>query len=111
MNPVRIPLGNPFKLGEKVYDHIRVRAPTYGDYMDIGEALESQTIDGVKMTVEHLDRLREYAARCVSTGDDAIAEPAVLAAGGFPLARKVREAVLGFLYPPVVAPGTTSPTT
>ena len=109
MNTVRIPLDPPVTIGGKRYDHVKVRPPTYGEFMDNAECLEAQTRDGVRITIEHLDRLKAYCEACVTTGDDQIAEPAVLAAGGFPLARRVRETVLGFLYPPA-EPGTTSPT-
>lgn len=110
MNPVRIPLEKPVKVGEKSYDHVRVRAPTYFDYMDIGEAVTTQTTESGRMTIEHLDRLKAYAERCVTTGEDTIAEPAVLAAGGFRLARKVHEVLCDFLYYPVAPTGTTTQT-
>lgn len=107
---IRIPLDPPVTIGSKRYDFVKVRAPGYSDYMDIGEALTFQTNDGVRMTVEHLDRLKAYGERCVTTGDDTIAEPAVLAAGGFHLARKVHEALCDFLYSPGDTTGTTSST-
>lgn len=107
---ISIPLDPPVTIGTKRYDKVVVRAPSYGEFMDFGEPLEGQSSEGVRVTVEHLDRLKAYCEACTTTGDDAIAEPAVLAAGGFELARKVQRAVLGFLYPPV-AGGTTSPTT
>lgn len=107
---VVIPLDPPVSIGTKRYEKVVVRAPTYAEFMRLGEPLEGQTSDGVRVTIEHLDRLEAYCEACTTTGDDAIAEPAVLAAGGFQLARKVQRAVLGFLYPPVAA-GTTSPTT
>lgn len=110
MNPVRIPLETPIKVGTKVYDHIRVRAPTYGDYMDIGEAITTQRTESGSMVIEHLDRLKAYAERCVTTGEDAIAEPEVLAAGGFRLARQVHEVLCDFLYSPAGTTGTISPT-
>jgi len=111
LNPVRIPLEKPVTIGTKVYDHVKVRAPTYFDYMDIGEALSTRHVDGEGFTVEHLDRLKAYAERCVTTGDDEVAEPAVLIAGGFKLARRVHEVLCDFLYRLQEGVGTTTPTT
>lgn len=110
MTPVRIPLEPPVVIGTKRYDCVKVKPPSYHDFMDIGEALTFQHDGTVQMTVEHIDRMKAYAERCVTTGDDAIAEPAVLAAGGFRLARQVQEALIGFLYYLRDGTGTTSPT-
>lgn len=111
MNPVRIPLDKPVTIGAMTYDHIKVRAPTYFDYMDIGEALSTRHVDGDGFTVEHIDRLKAYAERCVTTGNDSIAEPAVLLAGGFKLARRVHEVLCDFLYRLQEEAGTITPTT
>lgn len=108
---VKIPLDPPVEIGSKRYEYIRVRAPTYQDFLDIGEPVTFQPSEGEPVAVEHLDRFREYASRCVRTGDDPIADPAVLAEGGFRLARKVQRAIADFLYGPVPAAGTTLPTT
>lgn len=105
---VKIPI-EPFRLGDKTYTYVKVRAPSYHDYMDFGEPLERQRDpDGVSIQVQHLDRLKGYAERLVTTGDDAIAEPAVLAHGGFQLARRVHEVLCDFLYLQSQADGTSS---
>lgn len=104
---VKIPV-EPYKLGEKTYTYVKVRAPSYNDYMDFGEPLEDQrNSDGVLMRIQHLDRLKGYAERLVTTGDDTIAEPAVLAHGGFRLARRVHEVLCDFLYAQAPAGGTS----
>lgn len=107
---VKIPI-EPFKLGDKTYTYVKVRAPSYFDYMDFGEPLERQkNAEDVTIQIQHLDRLKAYADRLVTTGDDAIAEPAVLAHGGFRLARRVHEVLCDFLYLQSQADGTSSPT-
>lgn len=107
---VRIPIA-PFTFGSTTYTYVKVRAPSYNDYMDLGEPLERQRNgDGVDIQIQHLDRLKGYAERLVTTGDDAIAEPAVLAHGGFRLARRVHEVLCDFLYLQSPAAGTSSQT-
>ncbi|MEN5084257.1 hypothetical protein ABE438_17390 [Bosea sp. TWI1241] len=108
---VKIPLDPPVVIGTKRYEYVKVRAPGYHDYMDFGEVLQDQrNSEGVLIRVEHIDRIKAYAERLVTTGDDESADPAVLHAAGFRIARRVHEVICDFLYSQPDATGTASPT-
>ena len=87
-----------------------LREPDFDTYLELGDPVTvARAPDGSIFTVENNVVIRTYIERCLVAPKD----PLVLEAGGFRLARQLRDAVLGFFRagPSEAEPSKTSATT
>lgn len=94
---VTIPLKTPLKGPNNVLiKQIVLREPTFDEILSLDDPYTvGVSPGGVPFVVENADVIRRYVQICVIEP----ADPALLSQAGMHVARKVRQAVLGFFQP------------
>ena len=111
MTDVRIPVPGGIVGHGKTYDAVVIVEPTLQQYLEIGEPVVWIFYpDGSRTPTTNPTAIERYITLCVKEPPD----PLLLNQGGIKLARKMREAILGFFHDEVdggTAPSPTSQTT
>lgn len=95
---VTIPLDKPLTGHKGPIRQVVVRAPTYDEYLIHGDPyiwVPLPSGGGKAFASENMDVVREYARILIVEP----ADPLLLEQAGFELARKVKEAIMGFFLP------------
>ena len=111
MAEVRIPIPGGIAAHGKVHNEVVIVEPTLLQYLEIGEPVVWIFYpDGSRTPTTNPTAIERYINICVKEPADTL----LLNQGGIKLARKIREAILGFFRDEVdeeTAPSPTSPTT
>ncbi len=90
---VKIPVSPPLMGHSGPIAEVVLREPDFDTYLELGDPVTiASAPDGSVFAVENNTVIRTYLQRCLVSPTD----PILLEAGGFRLARQLREAVLGF---------------
>lgn len=90
---VKIPLFTPLVGHSGPITEVILKEPDFDTYLELGDPVTiARAPDGSIFTVENNVVIRAYIERCLVAPKD----PIILEAGGFRLARQLRDAVLGF---------------
>lgn len=90
---VKIPVTPPLMGHSGPIDEVVLREPGFDDYLELGDPITiARAPDGSVFAVENAVVIRAYIERCLVAPTDLL----LLEAGGFRLARQIKEAILGF---------------